>query len=312
MIKKSLILFVLVLVMFSFFVNVEFVQGKTRTECIADCGTLATETEINLKDCIDSYCSEEVVVDTSNNIQISISNLLNPLKNRASNLGGFVKEITGNIWTGTTRFLGFDQVWITRGNLMDNLLSGAGIAGIISAILMILLLILSKFASDISENYTWSKAGFSVLSTIIFYLIYLVALSADEGAFFYNISVGFLAGLFVALFDVGLFFVTESDDSREEKIAKFLYEKLILTLIVLPVIYATLMFVPFLSTFLKTVTFYYFTPFALKAVILAVLVGVIPRIIIARNKAKDRAKKISGMEKIVLGAATMRSVGDHA
>ena len=93
--------------------------------------------------------------------------------------------------------------------------------------------------------------------------------------------------------------------------SKFLYEKLALTLIVLPVIYSTLMWVPFLSTFLKIVTAYYFTPLVLKAVILAILVGVIPRIIIARRKAKEHAEKISGMEKVILGAATMRATGEH-
>ena len=281
--KKSLILFFVVLVLLIIFSG--FILGE---------GT-------------DSSSSGE----KSSSWKTFTSDFFNSIKGKSSGAIGSVKDISKSVWASATDFLGFNQAWFTKGNIMDNLSSGAGIVGMFFAILFIMALVLAKFASDASEDYTWSKVVFNSLITCILFLIYLVFLSTEEGAFFYNVAVGFLAGLFILLFDFGFFWVSESADSRKDKIKKFAYERGVLSLVVLPVIYATLLWVPILSTFLKTITLYYFTPLILKSFILAGIVGIIPRIIIARQKAVDRARKISGMEKTILGFATARATGEH-
>ena len=80
MIKKSLVIFILFLVMFAFFVNAITTEEEYETGEGSDAA-------------IDNFLTKEKI-DSSSSIKTSISNLLNPLKNRLLNFGGSIKEIT--------------------------------------------------------------------------------------------------------------------------------------------------------------------------------------------------------------------------
>jgi len=97
MMKKSLMLFVLVLIMFSFFGNAGFVQGEYNTDCLGKCGVLADSVDINLKDCIDNYCSKEVVGEKEDS--------------DASNQGAIVGSPTTTETTDQTGKKSFRDYW---------------------------------------------------------------------------------------------------------------------------------------------------------------------------------------------------------
>ncbi|MCF7800327.1 hypothetical protein K9M16_05000 [Candidatus Babeliales bacterium] len=243
--------------------------------------------------------------DSEETIPSSSTNVFDSTKSLFSNSWNSVKETTSGFWQGTKNALGFDVPWIAS-DWKSSLFSFKGIIDLILAAgLSVVVFIFFLKDREIKFFGKFSKAILISICIFIGTIVFSI-LIAEEGSFLYNLNVGFWAGVLIALFDIGFFLITRGD---EDNLTKFLYEKLILTLIVLPVLYAGILFVPILNTFLKTVTLYYFLPTFLKSVFLAVIVAVIPRILAARKAAKEKAEKMKGIDELALGTAGIRATG---